>query len=139
MEVDSWIRGSGSLGRCRCFTPRVHRLQFRGQIAIVLATIMPRFFAMIAAKLGRDRARSCFSRVVDRLPIDGKRFRSILVPSSPRSRLDRAAITARSRRDRVLPPSPSTVRWFDAGIPPAVRSRLHFDEDQPSDPSHAFY
>ena len=98
----SWER---FLGGCRGFTSKVHRLQFRGWIAIILATIGPRS--------GHDRAaigpRSGSGSFDDRLHF-------IVEAIPPRLLSDRSSIAPRSRFDRT-----AIVEFFHVVSAPSDR------------------
>ena len=93
MGVDSWLRGSDSLGMGCGFNSATNELEFGFNFASMFATI----FATIAPRSGRDRA-SIVVLVVCRSPF----VRPATIPRQ--NLLDRAAIAVRSGRDRgVLP------------------------------------
>ena len=81
MGVDSWLRGSGYLGRCRGFNSPVNQLPFCFRIAIILATIGP---------------RSWSRSFIDRRLLEWWRFHHISSPITARSCRNRGSIEPRS-------------------------------------------
>ena len=93
--VDSWLRGSDSLGMDRGFNSATNQLEFGFNFASIFATIFAAIFATIARRSGRDRASIVVlvlrRSLADRLETNPGRSHDRISSIAARSRLDRAA------------------------------------------------